>query len=37
MKTHISSSALLKPILDVIREGRFRWLGHVTRREPPSI
>ena len=26
-----------KQILDVIREGKFRWLGHVMRREPPSI
>ena len=27
----------IKPILDVIREGKFRWLGHVMRREPPSM
>ena len=27
----------IKPILDVIREGKFRWLGHVVRREPPSM
>ena len=27
----------IKPILDVIREGKFRWLGHVLRREPPSM
>ena len=27
----------VKPILDVIREGKFRWLGHVMRREPPSM
>ena len=27
----------IKPILDVIREGKFRWLGHALRREPPSI
>ena len=26
----------IKQILDVIREGKFRWLGHVMRREPPS-
>ena len=24
----------IKPILDLIREGKFRWLGHVMRREP---
>ena len=23
----------IKPILDVIREGKFRWLGHVMRKE----
>ena len=28
---------LIKPILDVIREGKFRWLGHLMRREPPSM
>ena len=27
----------IKPILDVIREGKCRWLGHVLRREPPSM
>ena len=27
----------IKPILDVIREGKLRWLGHVMRREPPSM
>ena len=27
----------IKPILYVIREGKFRWLGHVMRREPPSM
>ena len=27
----------IKPILDVIREGKFRWLGHVLRREPHSM
>ena len=27
----------IKPILDVIREDKFRWLGHVMRREPPSM
>ena len=27
----------IKQILVVIREGKFRWLGHVMRREPPSM
>ena len=27
----------IKAILDVIREGTFRWLGHVMRREPHSM
>ena len=27
----------IKPILDVNREGKFGWLGHVLRREPPSM
>ena len=24
-------------IVDVIRESKFRWLGHVIKREPPSM
>ena len=24
-------------MLGVIREGKFRWLEHVTRRKPPSV
>ena len=27
----------IKSIIDVIREGKFRWLGHVMRREPHSM
>ena len=27
----------IKPILDVIKVGKFIWLGHVMRREPPSM
>ena len=27
----------IKPILDVLREGKFRWLGHVMTREPHSM
>ena len=27
----------IMPIFDVIREGKFRWLGDVMRREPPSM
>ena len=27
----------IKPILGAIREGKFRWLGHVMGREPPSM
>ena len=27
----------IRPILDVIKEGKFRWLGHVVRREPHSM
>ena len=28
----------IKQILDLLRgEGKFRWLGHVMRREPPSM
>ena len=27
----------IKPILDVIREGKFRWLGHALRRELASM
>ena len=27
----------IKPILHVIREGKFKWLGHVLRREPPTM
>ena len=27
----------IKPILDAIREGKFRWLEHIMRREPPSM
>ena len=34
---HNLGYALIKPILDIIREGQFRWLGHVVRREPPSM
>ena len=34
---HIYEEFHIKPILDVIREGKFRWLGHVLRREPPSM
>ena len=35
--TYIHDEFHIKPILDVIREGTFRWLGHVLRREPPSM
>ena len=27
----------IKRILDVMVDGKFRWLGHVTMREPPSM
>ena len=27
----------INPILDVIREGKFRWLRHIMRRAPPSM
>ena len=27
----------IKPTLDVLRAGKFRWFGHVMKREPPSM
>ena len=37
MQTYMRSSTLIKTILDVIREGKFGWLGYVIRRERPSM
>ena len=34
---HMYEEFHIKPIIDVIREGKFTWLGHVLRREPPSM
>ena len=37
MQTQIRGSALIRYVCDVARAGKFKWLGHVMRREPPSM